>query len=334
MTKRTTAENLPGARRSALPKFISPQLATLVKDPPPGDDWLHELKFDGYRMLCRLDRGEVRFWSRNRKDWTNKFPNLSTAARAFSVETAIIDGEVVILDRDGRSNFQRLQHAIGSGGAASFCFQAFDLIYLDGVDLTRVPLEDRKRLLRTLFNSIPVSSPLRYSDHIEGNGALLFQHACQTGVEGIVSKLRTSHYDSARSRSWLKVKCNKRQEFVIAGYTDSSRGLPGFGALILGVYEEDRLVYAGRVGTGFSNKQRMDLKLRLDQFSRETPAISVIPRDPGLREAHWIEPNLVAEVSFIEWTSDGSIRHPSFQGLREEKQPQEVRRELPDYSPI
>lgn len=253
------------------------------------------------------------------------------AARAFPVETSIIDGEVVILDRDGRSNFQRLQHAISSGGAASFCFQAFDLIYLDGLDLTRVTLEDRKRLLRTLFNSIPVSSPLRYSDHIEGNGALFFQRACQTGVEGIVSKLRTSHYDSARSRTWLKVKCSKRQEFVIAGYTDSSKGLPGFGALILGVYDEGRLVYAGRVGTGFTIKQRIDLKHRLDRFARETPAFTVRPKDPGLREAHWLEPSLIAEVSFIEWTSDGSIRHPSFQGLREDKQPQEVRRSCPFF---
>jgi bifunctional non-homologous end joining protein LigD len=330
MAKHIAVENLLGACKSSPPKFIAPQLATLVKEPPSGDEWLHELTFDGYRMLCHLDRGEVRFWSRNGKDWTSKFPNLTIAARAFPVDTAIIDGEVVILDRDGRSNFQKLQHAIGSGGAAKFCFQAFDLIYLDGLDLIRVTLEDRKRLLKTLFKSIPVSSPLRYSDHIEGNGALFFQHACQTGVEGIVSKLRTSHYDSARSRSWLKVKCTKRQEFVIAGYTDSSKGLPGFGALILGVYEGDRLIYAGRVGTGFSIKQRIDLKRLLDQHSRETSAFSVIPRDPGLREAHWIEPSLVAEVSFIEWTSDGSIRHPSFQGLREDKQPQEVRREMLD----
>jgi bifunctional non-homologous end joining protein LigD len=330
MAKRITAENLPGARKSALPKFIAPQLATLVKEPPSGDEWLHELKFDGYRMLCHLDHGNVGFWSRNGKDWTSKFPNLVAAMRAIAAETAIIDGEVVIFDRDGRSNFQKLQHAIGSGGAAGFCFQAFDLIYQDGLDLTRVTLEDRKRLLRTLFNSIPVSSPLRYSDHIEGNGALFFQRACQTGVEGIVSKLRTSHYDSARSRTWFKVKCSKRQEFVIAGYTDSSKGLPGFGALILGVYDEDRLVYAGRVGTGFTIKQRIDLKHRLDRFARETPAFSVIPRDSGLREAHWLEPSLIAEVSFIEWTTDGSIRHPSFQGLRDDKQPRDVRRELAD----
>jgi bifunctional non-homologous end joining protein LigD len=328
MAKRITDENLPGAQQAALPKFIAPQLATLVKAPPSGDEWLHELKFDGYRMLCRLDHGDVRFWSRNENDWTKKFPNLSAAARAIRAESALIDGEVVIFDRDGRSNFQKLQHAIHSITKTNFCFQAFDLIYLNGMDLTQVILEDRKRLLKSLIDSIPSSSPLRYSDHIEGNGDLFLQHACQTGVEGIVSKLRNSPYDSKRSRSWLKVKCSKRQEFVIAGYTDSEKGLPGFGALILGVYEGNRLVYAGRVGTGFRLKQRADIRQRLDPLSRETSALALIPKDPGLREAHWLEPNLVAEVSFIEWTSDGSIRHPSFQGLREDKQPQEVRREL------
>jgi bifunctional non-homologous end joining protein LigD len=255
------------------------------------------------------------------------FPNLSAAARAIRAESALIDGEVVIFDRDGRSNFQKLQHAIHSIAKTNFCFQAFDLIYLNGLDLTQVALEDRKRLLKSLFDSIPSSSPLRYSDHIEGNGDLFLQRACQTGVEGIVSKLRNSPYDSKRSRSWLKVKCNKQQDFVIVGYTDSEKGLPGFGALILGVYERNRLVYAGRVGTGFSLKQRAEIRLRLDPLSCETSALALIPKDPGLREAHWIEPKLVAEVTFIEWTSDGSIRHPSFQGLREDRKAKEVRRE-------
>src|SRR5205807_2588572 len=154
-------KTIPGARKSKLPKFIAPQLATLVKTPPSGDEWLHELKFDGYRMLCRLDHGDVRFWSRNENDWTKKFPNLSAAARAIRAESALIDGEVVIFDRDGRSNFQKLQHAIHSVAKTNFCFEAFDLIYLSGLDLTQVALEDRKRLLKSLFDSIPSSSPLR-----------------------------------------------------------------------------------------------------------------------------------------------------------------------------
>lgn len=312
-----------------MPNFIAPQLATLVKEPPVGDDWLHELKFDGYRMLCHIDSEKVCFWSRNGKDWTRKFPNLILAVSALPAKSAIIDGEVVIFERDGRPSFQRLQHALGSGGNTRFSFVAFDLIYLDGLDLTRVALEDRKLALKRLFESIPAAGPLRYSDHVEGNGQLFYSHACKTGIEGIVSKLRTSSYDSTRNRNWLKVKCNKRQEFVVVGYIPSTKGLPGFGSLVLGVYEGSKLVYAGRVGTGFSMKQRVELKHELDKHARGTSPLSTVPSDPGLREAHWIEPDLVAEVSFIEWTSEGSIRHPSFQGLRDDVRPRSVRRELP-----
>ena len=330
MTSKTTTESLLGARRAAIPNFIAPQLATLVKEPPTGDDWLHELKFDGYRMLCRIDGDKVRFLSRNEKDWTRKFPNLTLAVKTLPVSNAIIDGEVVIFESDGRASFQKLQHAIGSGGSARFSFVGFDLIYLDGHDLTRVPLEDRKLALQTLFKAIPPTGSLRYSDHVQGNGELFYNHACKTGVEGIVSKLRTSRYESARNRNWLKVKCNKRQEFVVVGYTASTSGLPGFGSLILGVYEGKRLVYGGRVGTGFTMKQRVDLKEELDTHARASSPLSAIPRDPGLRDAHWVEPELVAEVSFIEWTTDGAIRHPSFQGLRDDVKPKNVRRELPE----
>lgn len=329
MAKARTIADLEGARRLGIPKFIAPQLATLVKEPPTGDDWVHELKFDGYRMLCHIEHGKVRFVSRNGKDWTQKFPNLTLAVKALTCESAVIDGEVVIFERDGLPSFQRLQHAIGSGGNTRFSFVAFDLMYLDGFDLTRAALLDRKRALQSLLESVPTPGPLRYSDHVEGNGELFFSHACKSGIEGIVSKLRTSHYNSERNRNWLKVKCNKRQEFVVAGYLPSTKGLPGFGSLILGVYEAGQLIYAGRVGTGFSIKQRISLKQELDKHARALSPFSTKPSDPALREAHWIDPNLVAEVSFIEWTSDGSIRHPSFQGLREDVNPKNVRRESP-----
>src|SRR5262249_15918640 len=268
--QKLSPEKVPGARRSSLPRFIAPQLATLAKAPPSGDEWLHELKFDGYRMLCRIDRGDVRFWSRNDNDWTKKFPSLVEAARRIPVETALIDGEVVIFDRDGRSNFQKLQPAIHSIASAEFRFLTFDLVYLNGFDLTQVVLVRRKELLKSLLELIPNSSPFRYSDHIEGNGDLFFQHACQTGIEGVVSKQMMSTYDSARSGSWLKTKCSKRQEFVIVGFLDSEKGLPGFGALVLGVYEEGRLIYAGRVGTGFTLKQRVELRRQFDPLIRET----------------------------------------------------------------
>lgn len=325
-------ELLHGARKSAMPDFIAPQLATLVQNPPTEDGWLHELKFDGYRMLCLFARGKVRFWSRNRKDWTSKFPRVAKAIQSLKATAAILDGEIVIMDARGLTSFQKLQRSMGKGVEAGFVYEVFDLMYLDGFDLTRVALQERKRLLRKLIDTSGKTTVLRYSDHQEGNGGVFFKKACEYGLEGIVSKRADAPYDSSRSRNWLKIKCTKQQEFVIAGYTPSSKGLPGFGSLILGVYEKKNLVYAGRVGTGFSLKQRAELGKRLDKFPRLTPAFAVKPRAAGLAEARWTEPKLVAAVAFTEWTSDGSIRHPSFQGLREDKKPEEVHRELPKDS--
>jgi bifunctional non-homologous end joining protein LigD len=321
-----------GARRSAMPDFISPQLATLVKEPPTQDGWLHEVKFDGYRMVCHLDRGKVRFWSRNKKEWTSRFPGVAQEIKSLQATSAIIDGEIVMFDGRGRSSFQKLQQAMGRGGATGFVFEAFDLMYLDGFDLTRSTLIDRKRLLKELIDTAGKATALRYSDHQEGHGAEFFERACEYGLEGIVSKRANAPYESTRNRNWLKTKCSKRQEFVIAGYTPSSKGLDGFGSLILGVYEKGKLVYAGRVGTGFSLKQRVELAKELDKFSRSTPPFAVTPKARGLAEAHWTQPKLVAEVAFTEWTADGSIRHPSFVGLREDKRAEDVHRELPQDS--
>lgn len=321
-------KSLTGAREAPLPEFIPPQLATLVSEAPAGDDWLHELKFDGYRMVCHLQRGKSRFWSRNQKDWTEKFPNLSKALKALPVTAAILDGEVVVVDKAGRSSFQKLQQSM-KGGAATFIFQIFDLIYLDGYNLTRVPLRERKALLEDLLSGVDAKGPLRYSDHVVGNGDRFFKQACAYGIEGIVSKLADCPYESTRSRSWLKVKCTKRQEFVIAGYTPSKKDFPGFGSLILGVYDKGKLVYSGRVGTGFSIKQRLELQKKLDRIAQPLMPFATKPKDPGLRDAHWAKPQLVGEVEFTEWTEEGSIRHPSFQGLREDKKAKDVVREEP-----
>jgi bifunctional non-homologous end joining protein LigD len=321
-------KKLPGARKAALPDFIAPQLATLVPEAPSGEDWLHELKFDGYRMVCHLHRGKTHFWSRNQKDWTEKFPNLSKALKALPATAAILDGEVVVVDKAGRSSFQKLQQSM-KGGAASFVFQIFDLIYLDGYNLTRVPLRERKALLEDLLAGVDAKGPLRYSDHVVGDGDRFFKQACAYGLEGIVSKLADSVYESTRTRSWLKVKCTKRQEFVIAGYTPSKKDFPGFGSLILGVYDKGKLIYSGRVGTGFSIKQRLELQQKLDRISQPAMPFATKPKDPGLRDAHWAKPQLVGEVEFTEWTEEGSIRHPSFQGLREDKKATEVIREKP-----
>src|SRR6185503_9081944 len=242
------------------------------------------------------------------------------ALQTLPVQSAILDAEVVAMDSSGRSSFQMLQQAIHKTAGRGLVVEVFDVIYLEGFNLQRTPLLDRKRVLEELIGSVHEHRVLRYSDHVEGNGAKFLKQACDFGIEGIVSKLADSPYESTRSRNWQKVKCLKRQEFVIAGYTLSDKGLP-FSSLVLGVYEKGKLIYAGRVGTGFSNKLRAELKKTLDRIARPTKPFAEIPRDPDLRRAIWTEPKLVGEVEFTEWTTDNVIRHPSFQGMREDKKP-------------
>jgi len=321
-------KNLTGARKTPMPEFVPPQLATLVDKPPAGDEWFHELKLDGYRLLGHLHGGEVRFWTRNQNDWTAKFPAVGKALKALRLKSAIFDGEIVALDPSGRASFQRLQQSINKGASAGLHYHIFDLIYVEGFSLVKTPLRERKQVLAELLEPLGDAGVLRYSDHIEGNGAEFLKEACKFGLEGIVSKRADSVYEFTRTRNWLKIKCLKRQEFVIAGYTHSDKGIP-FSSLILGVYDKGKLIYAGRAGTGFSNKMRGDLKKQLDRIARKERPFAVIPSDPGLRRAVWAEPKLVGEVAFSEWTDEGIIRHPSFQGLREDKKPQEVVREEP-----
>lgn len=321
-------KNLPGARKIAMPEFVPPQLATLVDKPPVGEQWLHELKLDGYRLLCHLQRGQVRFWTRNQNDWTAKFPGLGKAIKALPVKSAIFDGEVVALDASGRASFQKLQQSINKNAGAGLILHLFDLIYIEGFSLVRTPLLERKRVLAELIQPLNERGVLRYSDHIEGHGAQFFKEACKLGIEGIVSKLADSMYESTRSRNWLKIKCIKRQEFVIAGYTLSEKGIP-FSSLILGFYDKGKLVYAGRAGTGYTNAMRVELRKKLDRMVVNKRPFAELPKDPGLRRAVWTEPKLVGEIAFTEWTDEGVIRHPSFQGLREDKKPHEVVREKP-----
>ena len=321
-------KNLPGARKAAMPEFVPPQLATLVDKPPSGEEWFHELKFDGYRLLCHLEGRQIRFWTRNRKDWTAKFASVGKVVKALPIKSAILDGEIVALDNAGRASFQRLQQSINKGASAGLIFHIFDLIYLEGFNLTRCPLRERKRLLAELLEPLGDAALLRYSDHIEGSGAQFFKEACKMGLEGIVSKLADAPYESTRSKSWRKIKCIRRQEFVIAGYTLSDKGLP-FSSLVLGFYDRGKLIYAGRAGTGYSNALRVELKKKLDKIAISKRPFEQIPKDPDLRRAVWTEPKLVGEVAFTEWTDEGVIRHPSFQGLREDKKPEDVVREDP-----
>jgi bifunctional non-homologous end joining protein LigD len=250
------------------------------------------------------------------------------ALQSLKVQSAILDAEVVAMDSSGRSSFQMLQQAIHKTGGRGLVLEVFDLIYINGFNLQRTPLIERKRVLEVVIGSEQSAGALRYSDHVEGNGPKFLKQACDFGLEGIVSKLADSPYESTRSHNWQKVKCLRRQEFVIAGYTLSDKGLP-FSSLVLGVYEKGKLIYAGRVGTGFSNKLRADLKKTLDRIARPTKPFAEIPRDPDLRRAIWTEPKLVGEVEFTEWTHDNVIRHPSFQGMREDKKATEVIREEP-----
>ena len=321
-------DEISGARKATLPKFLPPELAILVDRAPAGESWLHEMKYDGYRILARIEHGRVRLLSRNGRDWTDNFPTIAKALEGLDAERAFLDGEVAVLLENGTTSFQALQNHLSGLHAGQLTYLVFDLLHLNGLDVTGARLEDRKRLLADLLGPVrDAAGPLRYSDHVVGDGPAFFAQACQHGLEGIVSKLRDAPYRSTRSREWLKVKCSKRQEVVIGGYTDPEGSRVGLGALLAGVYEKGRLVYAGKIGTGFTEKTLRELTSRLRALERE--ACPFAPQPAGVGRPHWVKPELVAEVSFSEWTEDGRMRHPSFLGLRKDKPATSVVRELP-----
>jgi bifunctional non-homologous end joining protein LigD len=320
----TTAAVLRAAKKAKLPGFIAPQLATLVDSVPEGEAWLHEVKLDGYRLLCRIDNGHVQFLTRQAQDWTASFKSLADAARKLPVGCALLDGEVVALDDRGNSSFQRLQNSLKGGNRAPLIYFAFDLLHLDGRDLRSLPLLTRKTILRQLLNDAADgrddAAPIRYSEHWIGRGQALYDESCRRGLEGIISKRADALYRSERSRDWLKIKCLQRQEFVIGGFSDPAGSRSGLGALLLGVFDrQGHLRYAGRVGTGFTHKSLADLRARLDPLVRGTPPFIDPPKGYAAKGVHWVEPKLVGEVAFTEWTEDNLLRHPSFYGLREDK---------------
>ena len=318
---------VPALPREALPAKLEPQLATLVDAAPDGPEWLHEIKFDGYRLLTRIQHGAVRLLTRAGNDWTARMPALAASLAGLPVDTALLDGEVVALDEHGRSRFQLLQRAL-QGGGASLHFYAFDLLHVDGFDLRAAPLTSRKEALRKLLARVRRDPTLHYSDHVQGGGAVFFAEACRNGLEGIVSKLASSPYRSGRSRTWLKRKCGQRQEFVVVGFTEPAGSRVGLGALLLGVHGDDgALRYCGKVGTGFDDDTLARLRKRLAALERPKP--SVVDPKRAERRPHWVAPELVAEVSFSEWTRDGKIRHPSFVALRTDKPASAIRREIP-----
>jgi len=320
--------DIKGAKRGRPPKTIKPQLATLVEAAPGGDDWVHEIKYDGYRLLCVIDGGEVRLKTRNDKDWTGRFPSIARAAAGLPVGQAVIDGEAVVLDDEGRSHFQWLQNALKQRDRGAIHFYAFDLPYCGGFDLTGASLEDRKAALRKLLAE-PDAGTIRYSDHLDGRGPDFWETACDRQLEGIICKKRGARYAHGRSKTWLKVKCIRRQEFIIAGYTDPGGSRVGFGALALAEHTDDGLVYAGRVGTGFDDDLLRSLRKRLEPRGRKTSPLDIDPPRGEVKGVHWVTPELVGEVSYTERTGDGRLRHPAFLGLREDKPADDVQRERP-----
>jgi bifunctional non-homologous end joining protein LigD len=298
----------------------------LVDKPPTRGTWTYEIKFDGYRLLARIDGSEVRLFTRNGHDWTTRLKHLARAVADLDIGSGWIDGEIVVLLDHGRTDFQALQNAFDTSHTGDIRYFVFDLPYYAGHDLRAVPLRERRKVLRDLLERHP-SNWLQFSEDFDADPASMLEAARELKLEGMIGKRVDSPYLSARSANWIKLKVTQRQEFVIGGYTDPRGKRTGLGSLLLGVHDADgKLRYAGNVGTGFDAKTLNDLTAKLKALATDKTPFDDLPR--GIK-GHWVRPKLVGEVSFGEWTQDGRIRHSVFHGLRVDKSPARITRERP-----
>lgn len=316
-----------GAKKADMPDFIELALAKLKPKPPAGERWIHEIKFDGYRLQVNIKDGRVKMLTRGGLDWTEKFgKDIADAFASLPVETAVIDGELVVERDTGASDFSALQHDLSEGRYDRFVFYAFDLLYLDGYSLLNVSLIERKHLLETLVPKDSVK--LRYSAHFNENGGLVLNHACRLSLEGVVSKQRDSKYISGRNGEWIKSKCSQRQEFVIGGYVPSTAMKDAIGSLAMGYYEDGALKHVGRVGTGYTVATAQMLYEKLSAMEMKQNSFDDKLTAEERRGLHYVKPQLVAEVEFRAWSADGNLRHAAFRGLREDKPAKDVVREM------